>query len=138
MSTAQQLFLIGGLINILTSVLVGYALFWTRIQDPKRRTLSGLVSHKITLWNGFLLFSLAVAIEHTGFIPQVNNLLAVAEVAISIMVGVRSIIIWASGIGNIFRQDSPFLMRSVGIGHMVDLLVVAGIFYGVARTVFGI
>lgn len=136
MTTAQTWLVIGGLIQVWASVLIAYAVYWVRIDDGKKRTASGTTAHKISLWNGFFLFSLSVAIPHTGFTDSVNNMLAIAEFVIMILSTGRAVAIWFQGYGNIFKRDSPFIMRSVGIGHMVDLLVVAGILYGVARTIF--
>ena len=138
MSTAQTLLILGGLINILASIVVAYALYWVRVRDPQKSTDAGLVSHKITLWNGFLLFGLSIAIVHTGFTPEVNNSLAIAEVLISVLAGARSVINWGRSTGNIFSRESAFLAPSVGVGHIVDLIVVSGILYGVTRTVLGI
>lgn len=137
MTTAQIWLIVGALINILASVLVAYGLYWARKRDPQKPKNAGLISHKITLWNGFLLFGLSVAIPYTGFTPSVNNGLAVAEVIVAIFASSRSVILWARSTGNIFQRESSFLARSVGVGHMVDLIVISGILYGVARTVLG-
>ena len=136
MTTAQSLLIFGGLVNILASIVIAYALYWIRLRDVQRPTGGGLVSHKVTLWNGFLLFSLAVAIEYTGFSDQVNTGLALAEVIISFLASGRTVILWARRTGNVFLQPG-FMARSIGLGHIVDLVVIAGILYGVTRTYFG-
>ena len=138
MTTAQIWLIVGALINIFASILLAYALYWARKRDPQKPKNAGLITHKITLWNGFLLFGLSVAIVHTGFTPEVNNGLAFAELAVSIAAGARGVMIWASSAGNIFQRKNLFLARSVGVGHMVDLIVISGILYGVTRTVLGI
>ncbi len=137
MSTAQNLLIWGGLINVLISIVIAYALYWVRLGDVKRRTAPGLVAHKVSLWNGFLLFGLAVAIEHTGFTDGVNNLLAFAEVVVCVLASGRTVLIWYRSYGNIFRR-AHFLARTVGLGHIIDLVVISGVLYGVARTAFGI
>jgi hypothetical protein len=137
MLNAQNILLLGGLVNVFISVIVAYALYWQRLRDSTRPATAGLVAHKVTLWNGFLLFGLAVAMPHTGFTAAVNNGLAAAEVAICLLAGGRSIWIWWARKGNIFKAGG-LIVRSVGLGHIVDLVVIAGVLYGVARTAFGI
>ena len=137
MTSAQNILILGALINIFASIVIAYALYWVRVRDVQMKTTAGLVAHKVTLWNGFLLFSLAVAIPHTGFTGAINDGLALAEVAVCILAGVRSTYIWWRSYGNIFSRQH-FLARSVGLGHIVDLIVVSGVLYGVTRTVLGV
>lgn len=134
MSQAQSLFILGGLINVFASIVVAYALYWVRAADPAKATGGGLTAHKVALWNGFLLFSFAVAIDRTGFSSSINTWLAAAEVGVCILASARTIYIWWANLGNVFLRGG-LLVRTVGIGHVVDLVVSAGILYGVARMV---
>lgn len=137
MIQAQALLILGGLLNALAAMVVGFLMYWIQLRNPGARTTAGLVAFKVLLWNGFLLFGLAIAIEHTGFAAPVARALALSEVVVSVLAGARTLMIWAQKRGNIFRH-AGFLARSVGLAHVVDLVVIGGIFYGVARTVLGI
>ena len=138
MSTAESWLILGGLFNLFAAVVVGYALYWVRVRDPvKPAEHYALVAHKLILWNGFLLLGLATVIKHTGFDPAVNTGLAIAEVAITIFAGGRTTISWARNIENEINAGG-WLARSIGLGAMVHLLVIAGILYGVSRTILGI
>lgn len=139
MSAAQSWLIVGGVFSLFLSTIVAFALFWVRARVPQRPAPHfGLVSHKATLWNGFLLLGLSVAIEHTGFTPQINTLLAIAEVVATILSNGRNILTWAEGIEDSFAQGTPASIRMRGLGNMIHLVVLSGILYGVTRTALGL
>jgi hypothetical protein len=88
--------------------------------------------------NGVLLLSLSVAIEHTGFAPAVNTMLAVFEVMATLLADGRNIFNWARGLEDEFAQGTEFQWRFVGLANLLHLVAIAGIFYGVTRTAVGL
>ena len=138
MSTAESWLILGGLFNLFATVVVGYALYWVRLRDPvKPAQPYALIAHKLILWNGLILLALATVIERTGFDPDVNTGLAVAEVLVSVFAGARTVSSWAKNVENEIRAGG-WLARSIGVGNMVHLLVIGGILYGVTRNILGI
>lgn len=139
MSAAQNWLIVCGVFSLFLSTIVAYALFWVRARQPNQPAPHfGLVSHKATLWNGFLLLSLVVAIEHTGFTPQVNTMLAIAEVVAAMLSNGRNILTWAEGVEDSFAQGSPLSIRLRGLGNVLHVVALSGIFYGVTRTALGL
>jgi hypothetical protein len=138
-SAAQSWLIVGGMFSLLLSTLVAFALFWVRAREPQRPAPHfGLVSHKATLWNGFLLLGLSVAIEHTGFTPQINVILAITEVLATVLSNGRNILTWAEGVEDSFAQGTPASIRMRGLGNVLHLVVISGVFYGVTRTALGL
>ena len=139
MSPAQGWLIVGGLFNLFVSVLIAYALYWIRVAHPgKPSSHAGLTSHKVTLWSGFLLLGLAAAIEYTNFDATVNTWLAAAQVIATLLAGGRRILTWMRGVEDQFAEGPELQIRFTGLGHILDLLVISGVLYGVARTAFGL
>jgi hypothetical protein len=139
MSQAQSILILGGLVNLLVSVLVSYFLYWQRVRHPEIPAQRyGLVSHKVTLWNGFLLLGLSVAIDHSGYAGYVNNLLAGAEVLGTLVSGTGNILRWSQSLEDQFRQGPEWRVRAIGFFHIIDLMVISAILVGVTRTVLGL
>ena len=139
MSTAQSILIIGGLINLFLNVIAGYFLYWQRLQSPEvpaRRY--GLVSHKVTMWNGFLLLGLSVAIDHTGFLIYINIALATAQVIGTLLSDASNFLRWGRGLEDQFRQGPEWRVRLIGLAHIIDLLVISALLYGVTRTALGL
>ncbi|HLF89593.1 MAG TPA: hypothetical protein VI451_11640 [Anaerolineales bacterium] len=138
MSNAESWLILGGLFNLFVSILVAYALYWVRIHRPEIPAhKSALVSHKLILWNGFLLLGLAVAIEQTNFTDSVNTLLAASEVIVSLLTGGQTILSWAQNIPDEIAAGG-WRARLIGIANMIHVLAISGILYGVVRNVLGI
>jgi len=138
-STAQSWLMVGGLINLLLSVLAAYFLYWSRVSHPERPAQRyGLVSHRVTLWNGFLLLGLSVAIEHTHYTPTINTLLALSQVIGTLLSDVSNFRRWAVGMEDQFRQGPEWRVRAIGLTHLIDLIVISAILVGVARTALGL
>jgi hypothetical protein len=138
-SAAQNWLMVGGVFSLFLSTLVAFGLYWVRARNPNRPAPHyALVSHKSTLWNGFLLLGLTVAIEHTGFTPQVNTWLAIAEVVAAMLSNGRNILNWAEGVEDAFAQGSPISIRLRGFANVLHLVALAGIFFGVTRTALGL
>jgi hypothetical protein len=139
MSTAQSLFIIGGVLNLLLSVLAAYGLYWQRVRHPEIPAQRyALVSHKVTLWNGFLLLGLSVAIGHTGYIDLVNTGLAAAQVTGTLLSDISNFMRWARRLEDQFRQGPEWRVRLIGLAHLIDLLVISAILVGVTRTALGL
>lgn len=139
MTTAQSWLLVGGVLNILLSNLAAYFLFWSRVRKPDEPAQRyGLVSHKVTLWNGFLLLGLSVAIEHTSFTPTVNAWLAASQVVGTLLSDLSNFQRWASAKQDQFREGPEWRVRAIGLAHLIDLVVISAILYGVARTALGL
>lgn len=139
MTTAQSWLIVGGLLNLFIGVLAAYALYWIRVRDPEKPAQRySLVTHKTTLWNGFLLLGLAVAIEHTNFTATVNTWLAVAEVIATLLADGRNILSWAQGMEDEFLQGGEIRRRAIGLGNLIHLVVISAILYGVGRTALGL
>ena len=59
LSPPQAIFLIGGLVNILLSSLVGYVVLWVRTRDPKKPVSRySMVAHTAAIMNCTLLIAL--------------------------------------------------------------------------------
>jgi hypothetical protein len=135
MSTAQSWLIVGGVLNLFLGVLVAYFLYWSRVRNPEQPAQRyGLVSHKVTLWNGFLLLGLAVAIEHTGYTPTVNAWLAAAQVLGTLLSDGSNFQRWATAKQDQFEEGPEWRVRAVGLAHVIDLIVISAILVGVART----
>lgn len=139
MSQAQSILILGGLVNLLLSVLVSYFMYWQRVRQPEVPAQRyALVSHKVTLWNGFLLLGLSVAIDHTGYAGYVNNLLAGAQVLGTLVSGAGNILRWWQALEDQFRQGPEWRVRAIGLFHIIDLMVISALLVGVTRTVLGL
>jgi len=139
MSQAQSILVIGGLLNLLLSVIASYFLYWQRVRHPEAPAPRyGLVSHKVTLWNGFLLLGLSVAIEYTGYAGYINNLLALAQVLGTLISDVGNFRRWYLGIEDQFKQGPEWRVRLIGLFHIIDLIVISAILVGVTRTALGL
>ena len=139
MSTAQSILILGGLVHFLVSMLAAYFLYWERVRRPEKPAQRyGLISHKVSLWNGFLLFSLAVAIEYTIFTPTVNSLLAAMALTSTLLSDASNLRRWMVGMEDQFTQGPEWRIRAIGLVHILDLVVISGILYGVSRFVLGI
>lgn len=139
MSTAQQLLIVGGVFNLFLGTLAAYALYWVRVNKPDVPAQRyGLTTHKVTLWNGFLLLGLAVAIDHTGFTPALNSALAGLEVLATLMSDGRNIYSWYRGTKDEFAEASEFRRRLIGLGNLLHVLAQGGILYGITRTFLGL
>jgi len=118
---------------------VAYVLYWQRVRFPDLPAQRyALVSHKITLWNGFLLLGLSVAIDHTGYVPYVNIGLALAQVAVTLAADVGNFMRWSQGLQDQFRQGPEWRVRMIGLAHLIDLLVISAMLFGVTRTALGL
>lgn len=139
MSTAQAILIIGGVLNLFLGTIAAYVLYWVRVADPTTPAQRyGLTTHKVTLWNGFLLLGLAVAIDHTGFTPTLNSGLAGIEVVATLLADGRNALSWWRGMEDEFLHGGEFRRRLIGLGNLIHVLVLAGILYGVTRTALGL
>jgi hypothetical protein len=124
---------LGGLFNLWVAALVG----WRKYRLQERRAVpvgkSGATANDTALWNGFLLLTLSTAISHTAFTGQVNLQLALIQVFATLLSTGRAIYAFWKRYDDLFVLRSQFLMRFLGLGHILDLLVTAGILYGVVR-----
>jgi hypothetical protein len=137
MSNAQTWLVLGGLFNLFVSVLVAYGLFWQRSGTPEKPAQRyGLVAHKLILWDGFLLLCLATVIDKTIFPESINLLLAALEVIASLATGTRVVVSWLRDVPDEIARGG-FTRRIIGVGNMLHLLAISGIFYGVARGLLG-
>jgi hypothetical protein len=135
MSPAQRWLIVGGVLNLFLAVLASYFLYWSRIRNPEQPAQRyGLVSHKVTLWNGFLLLGLAVAIEHTGYTPTVNVWLAAAQVIGTLLSDGSNFQRWATAKQDQFQEGPVWRVRAIGLAHVIDLVVISAILVGAART----
>jgi hypothetical protein len=139
MSVAQSWLIVGGVLNLLLAHLAAYFLYWSRVRSPEQPAQRyGLVSHKVILWNGFLLLGLAVAVDHTGYTPTVNAWLAAAQVVSTLLADGSNLQRWAVGKQDQFREGPEWRVRAIGLAHLIDLVVVSAILVGVARTALGL
>jgi hypothetical protein len=139
MTTAQSWLIVGGLVNLLISVLAAYVLYWQRVRRPDvPAPRYALVAHKVALWNGFLLLGLSVAIVHTGFAEPVNNGLAAAQVLGTFLAVGSNLQRWSSGKSDQFLEGPPWRVRLIGTAHLIDLVVISAVLYGVTRTALGL
>jgi hypothetical protein len=139
MSTAQSILILGGLFQLLLMTLAGYFIYWRRVGGPDEPAPRyAITSHKVTMWNGFLLLGLAVAIDHTGFTDQVNILLAAAQVAGTLGSAFSNAHRWYVGMRDQFIEGPERRVRLIAVAHIVELLVIPAIMVGVARTAFGL
>ena len=138
MTTAQAWLIAGGLFNLFFSTLAAFALYWVRLRDvqlPVPRY--GLITHTSSVTNGTLLLALSVAIEHTSFTPGINTGLAITAVLATELTNGRNIMLWAQGRQDGFAEVSDTQRRLRGLTNTLNLVVMAAIFYGVARTALG-
>jgi hypothetical protein len=139
MTTAQAIFIVGGMLNIVISSLAGYMLFWIRARDPKKPiSRYGITTHTSAITNGVLLIALSVAIPHTGFIAPINIVIACAEVLATLLSTVRNIISWRRGFNDAIAEGAELGIRTRGLVNIIHLFDSAAILYGVTRTFLGI
>jgi hypothetical protein len=139
MTTPQAILIIGGLINILFSSLAGYMVLWIRSRDTKAPiSRYAVTTHTAAIMNGTLLFGLAVAIPHTGFIAPINIGIACAEVLATFLSSGRNVINWTRGHTDAIAEGGEVAVRLRGLVNMIHLFDAAAILYGVARTALGI
>jgi hypothetical protein len=136
---AQGVLIIGGVLSILISHLAAYFLYWSRVHNrgkPAQRY--GLVTHKVTLWNGFLLLGLSIVIDRTNYSPTINTVLAVFQVISALLANGSNINRWRQGMEDQFRQGPEWRVRAIGFVHIIDLFVISAILVGVTRTALGL
>ena len=138
MSSAQAILIIGGLANFLFSSLAGFFILWLRTRDV---TVSlsryAVLTHTSAVMNASLLLGLSVAIPHTGFIPTINNGIAVVEVIASVLSSVRNVLSWKNGYSDAIAQGGDTSNRLRGLVNMLHLLGAAALLYGVTRSTLG-
>jgi hypothetical protein len=138
-TTAQAILILGGLVNLLVSILVAYFLYWQRVREPLLPAPRyGLNAHKVSLWNGFLLLGLSVVMPFTGFTAAVNTALAAAQVLGTLLSDLSNVHRWRIGLTDQFAEGPPWRVRLVGTAHLIDLVVISALLYGVARTALGL
>jgi hypothetical protein len=139
LSTPQAIFLIGGLVNILVSSLVGYVVLWVRTRDPEKPiSRYSMVAHTGAIMNGTLLMGFAFAIQYTPFIEPVKTGIAIAEVLATFFFTLRTLISWKDDFQDALSQGTLRSNRLRGLANVIHLFDAAAILYGVARVVFGI
>jgi len=139
MTTPQAILIIGGLLNILFSSLAGYMVLWIRARNTKAPiSRYAVVSHTSGIMNGTLLFGLAVAIQHTGFIAPINIAIACAEVLATAFSAIRNVHSWAQGFNDAVAEGPEVAVRLRGLANIIHLFDAAAILYGVVRTALGI
>lgn len=139
MNTAESILLVGSMLHLLISMLAAFFMYWQRVARPDVPAQRyALVSHKVSLWNGFLLAALFVALPHTGYQPQVSALLAASVLLSTLLSDLSNIRRWLRGVEDRFRQEPEWQMRTIGLVHTLDLVVIAAFLLGVARTALGI
>lgn len=139
LSPPQAIFIIGGMLNILFSSLVGYMVLWVRTRDPKKPVSRySMVTHNAAIMNGTLLIALSVAIQYTPFIEPVKIGLALAEVLATTLSAIRNVVSWNNEFNDAIGQGSSHSNRLRGLGNIFHLFNAAAILYGVVRVAFGI
>lgn len=139
MSTAESILLVGSMLHLMISMLAAYFMFWSRVARPEVPAQRyALISHKVSLWNGFLLAALFVAEPHTGYQPQVSALMAGLVLLSTLLSDATNIRRWYHGVEDRFRQEPEWQVRTIGLVHTLDLVVVSAFLLGVTRTALGI
>ena len=138
-SAPQAILLLGGLMNIFISSLVGYVVLWVRMRDPaKPLSRYSMVAHTGAIMNGSLLIGFAFAIQFTPFIEPVRSAIAVAEVCATFFFFLRTVLNWKDDFHDAIAQGSPLANRLRGLANVIHLFDAAAVLYGVARVAFGI
>lgn len=139
LTTPQAILIIGGMANIVISSLAGYVLLWIRTRDPKEAiSRYALTTHTSAIMNGVLLLGFSVAMPHTGFIPEVNIGIAIAETVATFLSNARNILSWSHGFNDAIAEGSDLGRRTRALVNIIHLFDSAAILYGVARTALGI
>lgn len=139
MSNAQAWLIVGGMFNLFFSTLAAFALYWVRLRDVEKPVPRyGLIAHTSSITMGVLLIALSAVIEHTHFAPFINTGLAIAALVATLLTNARNLMLWAKGVEDGFRQVDEKSRRLRGASNMINLVVMAAIFYGVLRTALGI
>jgi hypothetical protein len=138
MTSAQAWLIIGGMFNLLFSSLAAYALYWVRLRDPVKPVPHyGLITHTSSITLGLVLIALSVVIEHTNFTPTINTGLAVAVVISTLLTDARNLWMWVEGLDDGFAEVNDTRRRLRGLTNIINLVVMASIFYGIVRTTLG-
>jgi len=124
---------LGGLFNLWVAALLGWRVYWSQERRAVPAGKSGVVAQNTALWNGFLLLTLSTVIGYTAFTGRVNFQLASIQVFATLLSTGRAVYAFWKRYDDLFILPSQFLMRFLGLGHILDLLVTAGILYGVVR-----
>ena len=139
MTTPQAILIIGGLLNILFSSLAGYMVLWIRARNTKAPiNRYAITTHTSAIMNGTLLFGLAVAIPHTGFIAPINIAIACAEVLATVFSSIRNVHSWMQGFNDAVAEGTEVGLRLRGLVNIIHLFDAAAILYGVVRTALSI
>ena len=130
--------IVGGMFNLFFSTIAAYFLYWVRIRDPQKPVPHyGLITHTSSITMGLVLIALSVVIEQTHFTPLINTGLALAAVVGTVFTDARNVLLWSEGFVDGFAQVSETRRRLRGLGNVINLVVMAAIFYGVVRTALG-
>jgi hypothetical protein len=139
MTSAQAWLVIGGMFNLLFSSLAAYALYWVRLRAPAKPVPHyGLITHTSSITLGLVLIALSVVIERTNFTPTINTGLAVAAFVSTLLTNARNLWMWAEGLDDGFAEVNDTRRRLRGLTNIINLVVMASIFYGIVRSTLGL
>jgi hypothetical protein len=133
METAAKVLIVGGVLNLAASFVLGYALSNKRLNPPHEGPYYLNLAHKNALWEGFMLLGLVFAVQLARLDPGIKTLAASLLVASSVFQVGASVVAWLSGTKDEFRERSPsfYLATTNAILATVGLaILIYGVFLG--------
>jgi hypothetical protein len=133
MQTAAKILIVGGVLNLALSFVLGYALSNKRLKPPHEGPYYLLLAHKNALQESFMLLGLVFAVQLAKLPDGVKTLAAVLVVASSVLQDGGAIVAWLSGTKDEFRERSPSfyivtvnaILVTIGVG-----ILLVGVFLG--------
>lgn len=107
MEPAAKILIVGGLFNIGLAFVLGFVLSNARLKRPTQSPHYLQVAHRVSLFEGFMLFGLVFAVELARLPTGWKTLAAVLLVASSLFQDGSGILNWIQGVKDEFTERSP-------------------------------
>jgi hypothetical protein len=134
METAAKILVVGGVLSLAMSFVLGYVLSNSRLKQPKKDQYYLLLSHKNALWEGFMMLGLVFAVQLAVMKESTKVIAALLIVAAAIFQVGGSMVAWLMGTKDEFAERSPSFYV-VTINAIMVTIGLAILIFGVLRTV---
>jgi hypothetical protein len=133
-TAAAKILIVGGVLNIALSFVVGFVWGRKRMRDPMGEVPPYLeLSHRMALWEGFMLLGLVFAVLLSDLRAAVETVAAYLLVASSVFQDASVLLNWRQGVRDQFAERSfgqtlatiNSVLAAVGLA-----ILIVGIFKG--------
>ena len=133
MDTASKVLIVGGVMNLALSFVLGFLLSRQRLADPQKDARLLLQTHRVTLWEGFMLLGLVFAVQLSTLSPGLELGAAWLLVASAAFQDAGAITNWLRLTQDYFAERSLGLYLNVinaVLGTIGLAILIVGVFKG--------